>query len=248
MGRGLTIITAFGRVEPPEFQLDLARSIDELARLRGRAATRWVRSFDRHGAFTVDWQPQHATVTDVAHPGGAVSGPGRTRNRALATVTDGWVAPIDSDDRIVPAGFAAFVDAAQAAEAAERRWAAALADDIDERGDVVYRGPDWVRSPVITRNRFLDLGDERGRHPWHPSAMVIDAALAAECGGWGSWPEFRFFGEDVSFVARLNARHEGSWFPIVVFHRRRHGASLTAHAELKPHPDERALIRRYATS
>jgi hypothetical protein len=245
VGRGLTIITAFGRVEPPEFQLDLARSVDELARLRSPAPTRWVRSYDRDGAFTVDWQPGYATVTDVAHPGGGVSGPGHTRNRALATVTDGWVAAIDSDDRIVPAGFAAFVVAAQAAD---RRWAAALADDIDERGEVVYRGPDWVRSPVIARNCFLDIGDERGRHPWHPSAMVIDAALATECGGWGSWPEFHFFGEDVSFVARLNARHEGTWFPTVVFHRRRHGASLTVHAELKPHPDERELIRRYANS
>ena len=78
--------------------------------------------------------------------------------------------------------------------------------------------------------------------------MVIDAALATECGGWGSWPEFRFFGEDVSFVARLNARHEGIWFPRVVFQRRRHGASLTVDAHLKPHPEERELVRRYANS
>jgi glycosyltransferase involved in cell wall biosynthesis len=237
--RALTVITPFGRLEPPDFQLDLARSIDELARLRRPAPTRWLRCYDLHGAFTVDWQPAWVTVTDLAHPGGPASGPGVARNRGLATVSDGWITPIDSDDRVVPAGLAAL---AAAAEGAGVRWAAALADDIDERGEVVYRGPDWVRSRVITRNRFLDIGDERGRHPWHPSAMVIDAALAADCGGWGSWPEFRFFGEDVSFVARLNARHEGLWFPQVVFHRRRHAGMLTVHDKLKPHPDERELI------
>ena len=245
MGRALTVITPFGRAEPPGFQLDLARSIDELARLRGAASTRWLRCFDRHGAFTVDWRPRFATVVDVAHPGGDVGGPGATRNRGLAAVSDGWIATVDSDDRIVPAGFAALVDAA---EAGPHAWAAALADDIDERGEVISHGPDWVQAPVITKHRFLEIGDQRGRHPWHPSAMVIDVELVAECGGWGSWPQFRFFGEDVSLVARLNARRAGLWFPHAVFHRRRHAAQLTADAELRPHPDERDLVRRYAES
>ena len=245
MQRALTVITPFGRAEPPEFQFDLARSMDELARLRGTASTRWLRCFDRDGAFTVKWQPRFATVVDSAHPGGAVSGPGVTRNRGLAAVTDGWIATMDSDDRIVPTGFAEFV---RAAEDGLFGWAAALADDIDERGELTYRGPDWVQSPVVTKNRFLEIGDERGRHPWHPSAMVIDAELAVACGGWGSWPEFRFFGEDISFVARLNAGHEGLWFPQVVFQRRRHATQLTVDARLRPHPDEWDLVRRYAES
>jgi glycosyltransferase involved in cell wall biosynthesis len=243
--RALTVITPFGRAEPPEFQIELARSVDELARLRRPAPTRWLRCYDLAGAFTVNWQPRFVTVIDVPHPGGEVTGPGVVRNRGLATVSDGWIATMDSDDRIVPAGFA---DLVQAAEDGQHGWAAALADDIDERGEVIYRGPDWVQSRVIARNRFLELGDERGRHPWHPSAMVIDAELAIECAGWGTWSEFGFFGEDVSFVARLNARCEGLWFPHLVFHRRRHAMQLTADAQLKPHPDERELIRRYAQS
>lgn len=185
--RPLTIITAVGRTETSHVQLQAAASVRALAQRLPTVSMAWVRVLDGDAnTLTVLDQPKNLTVLTAPaihdRTGAPVRlGPNATRNRGLEYASRGWVLNLDSDDILLSTGVSALlVDA----EMTKARWAAGLSDDIDGTGKVTTLGKARVDAGRQERGLYRAFLGAHGYVPWNPRAMLVDAALLKDCGGW----------------------------------------------------------------
>lgn len=174
-----------------------------------QAPLRWVRVLDGEGDVHVAGEAlvrvPNLEVITLASIGQI--GPAASRNRALEFALPGWIGSIDSDDVLVPHGYARMI---AAAEHGRTGFGASLIDDIDKTGEVILHGPDLIGGPLVPTGEFVRFRSQSKRWPWHASATVIRSELVKFCGGWATDPELSH-SEDSALIARVNHTTWGRW-------------------------------------
>ena len=221
------IITPVGRSEQGYLE-DLASSVSSLVNLN-MFEVEWVLALDGNAASAESvrqWTRQaadQARVTILNAPSAESTGPGSTRNRALAKIGAPWVAAIDSDDTFDPSGILALLEAVNTRP--DLAWAAGRACDVGPDGAWIGAGPEDVLEEGITvRGSFFAYRAVAGRPPFHPSATVVRTDVIRRIGGW---PEGWFRTEDSALWSVIDAWHHGVWVQVDVLKYRKHSQSLT---------------------
>lgn len=228
------VVTAVGR---PEYDLLHAagaslRQLSDLVASRmpvasGRAVLEWVLCCD--GDARVDPAAVREALELLDLPvrvttNGDRTGPGPSRNRALALIRAPYLLTLDSDDVVIPDGMLALLRALEADSQAA--WAAGRCHHVSADRELLWVGPPDPWPPGrVAPGEFWRYKRERGGLPFLCPATLAHTAAARACGGWPAGPRVR--AEDTALWAVLTSRWHGVWVAEHVYDYRRHTASVT---------------------
>jgi hypothetical protein len=233
------IITAVGRAEYDLIEAAVASFVElQCARRRGRQGVEWIVALDgpEVGVSSEGDEgvaPHRARLKTIAMTAGvpvdivvnrAPGGSALARNVALTRVSAPWLLTLDSDDVLVADGVLAMLEAVESVPGAA--WAAGRCPHMDRDGVEIWAGPDdpFLPGPV-ERGAFWEAKLRLGGLPFVCAATLASTKAVRQAGGWPSRPRPR--GADTALWAVMTSQHRGVWVPRVVYHYRRHPASVT---------------------